>query len=794
MNAPTFSSVTPIGAAVRRKEDHRFITGKGRYTDDLSRPGQAYAYFLRSPYAHANIRSIDVSEAKAMPGVVDILTGADIAQDAIGDLICGWMIHSKDGSPMKMGPHPALAKDKVRYVGDHVAVVIAESLNEAKDAAAAIAVDYEVLPAVVDLMTAQDDDAAQVHEVAPRNTAFEWELGDKAATEAAFMKAVHVTKIDIVNNRLAPNAMEPRAAIGEYDAGDEAYTLWTTSQNPHVARLVLSAFVGIAPEHKLRVIAPDVGGGFGSKIFIYAEETVCAWASKRVGRPVKWTADRSEAFLSDAHGRDHVTHGELALDGHGKILGFRVKTRANMGAYLSTFASSIPTYLYATLLSGQYDIPAIYCEVDAIYTTTAPVDAYRGAGRPEATFLVERIMDKAARELNEDPAAFRRKNFVTAFPHQTPVIMAYDAGDYGASLDKALEMIDYAGFPARKAEAEARGKLRGIGLSNYIEACGIAPSQAVGSLGAGVGLWESAEVRVNPTGNVEVLTGSHSHGQGHETTFAQLVSSRLGIPIDQITVVHGDTDKVQFGMGTYGSRSGAVGMSAIVKALDKVEAKAKKIAAHMLEAAEGDIEFKDGKFTVAGTDRSLTFPEVALNAYVAHKFPTSEIEPGLKEGAFYDPTNFTFPAGCHICELEVDPETGVTTIVNWVAVDDFGVVINPMIVEGQVHGGIAQGVGQALLEGVTYDSDGQLVTGSYMDYTMPRADDLPSFQVGLTETRCPSNPLGIKGCGEAGAIAAPAAVINALTDALGTQDVPMPATPAKVWELAQARAMRRAAE
>ncbi|WP_296584389.1 xanthine dehydrogenase family protein molybdopterin-binding subunit [Xanthobacter sp.] len=792
MNASVSSSVTPIGAPVRRKEDHRFITGKGRYTDDLDRPGQTYAYFVRSPYAHARIRHIDPTAAKAMPGVVDVLTGADIAADGLGDLICGWMIHSKDGSPMKMGSHPVLAKEKVRYVGDHVAVVIAETLNEAKDGALAVEVEYELLPAVADLATATDGE--QIHDCAPRNTAFEWELGDKAATEAAFARAAKVTSIDIVNNRLAPNAIEPRAAIGEYDSGDEAFTLWTTSQNPHVARLVLSAFVGIAPENKLRVIAPDVGGGFGSKIFIYAEETVCAWASKKVGRPVKWTADRSEAFLSDAHGRDHITHAELAMDEAGHIIGFRIKTRANMGAYLSTFASSIPTYLYATLLSGQYAIPAIYCEVDAIYTTTAPVDAYRGAGRPEATFLLERIVEKAARERGEDPAEFRRRNFIKSFPHQTPVIMCYDAGDYVASLDKALEVADYKGFPARRAESERNGKLRGIGLSAYIEACGIAPSAAVGSLGAGVGLWESAEVRVNPTGNVEVLTGSHSHGQGHETTFAQLVSARLGIPIDHVSVVHGDTDKVQFGMGTYGSRSGAVGMSAIVKALDKVEAKAKKIAAHMLEASEGDIEFKDGRFTVAGTDRSLAFAEVALNAYVAHKFPTSEIEPGLKEGAFYDPTNFTFPAGCHICELEVDPETGVVEIKSFVAIDDFGEIINPMIVEGQVHGGIGQGIGQALMEGVTYDEDGQLVTGSYMDYTMPRADDLPSFTVGMTQTRCPSNPLGIKGCGEAGAIGAPPAVINALTNALGTEDVPMPATPSRVWAIAQARASRLAAE
>jgi carbon-monoxide dehydrogenase large subunit len=588
--------------------------------------------------------------------------------------------------------------------------------------------------------------------------------------------------------------MEPRAAVGDYDAGTGVFTLHTTSQNPHVARLVLSAFIGIAPEHKLRVIAPDVGGGFGSKIFIYAEETVCVWASKKVGRPVKWTSDRTEAFLSDAHGRDHVTHAEMALDDKGRILGLRVNTKANLGAYLSTFSSSVPTYLYAPLLSGQYNIPAIYCEVDAVYTNTAPVDAYRGAGRPEATFVIERMVEVAARERGEDPALFRRKNFVTQFPHQTPVIMAYDVGNYSASLDKAMDMADVKNFGKRKKDSERNGKLRGLGYSAYIEACGIAPSQAVGSLGAGVGLWESAEVRVNPVGTVEVLTGSHSHGQGHETTFAQLVSDRLGIPLDQVAIVHGDTDKVQFGMGTYGSRSGAVGMSAIAQALDKVIAKGKKVAAYALEASEGDIDFKDGRFSVKGTDKSLAFGEVALQAYIAHKFSGQQLEPGLKETAFYDPTNFTFPAGVHICEVEIDPDTGVTRIDRWTAVDDFGVVINPMIVEGQVHGGIAQGVGQALLEGAHYNKDGQLVTASYMDYTMPRADDLPSFAVGMTSTPCPSNPLGIKGCGEAGAIAAPPAVINAITDALGHENISMPATPQRVWQAAQQSQRKLAAE
>ncbi len=783
-------AVTSIGARVVRKEDHRFITGKGQYTDDINRPGQAHAVFVRSPHAAATIRRIDTSAARSMPGVVAILTGEDLAADKIGGLICGWMIHSKDGSPMKAGAHPALAHGKVRYVGDHVAVVIAETVLQAKDAAEAVVVDYAVEKPVVDVASALAKGAPAVHAEAPDNRVFSWHLGDKAATDAAFAKARHVTALDIVNNRLIPNAMEPRAAVGDYDSGNDAFTLYTTSQNPHVARLVLSAFIGVAPEHKLRVIAPDVGGGFGSKIFIYAEETVCVWAAKKVGRPVKWTSDRTEAFLSDAHGRDHVTRAEMALDENGRILALRVNTKANLGAYLSTFASSVPTYLYAPLLSGQYDIPAIYAEVDGVYTHTAPVDAYRGAGRPEATFVVERLVEVAAREIGMDPARFRARNYIRKFPHQTPVIMAYDAGDYDASLKKALELADYKGFGRRKREAARRGKLRGIGFSSYIEACGIAPSAAVGSLGAGVGLWESAEVRVNPIGTVEVLTGSHSHGQGHETTFAQLVSDRLGIPIENVSIVHGDTDKVQMGMGTYGSRSGAVGMSAIAKALDKVIAKGKKVAAHVLEAAEGDIEFKDGKFSVAGTDRSAGFGDIALQAYIAHKFNGQELEPGLKEGAFYDPTNFTFPAGVHICELEVDPQTGDVTIEKWTAVDDFGVIINPLIVEGQVHGGIAQGVGQALHEGAVYDpATGQLVTASYMDYRMPRAEDLPSFVVDTTVTPCPSNPLGIKGCGEAGAIAAPAAVVNALTNAVGHEDVPMPATPQAMW-----RACRKAAQ
>ena len=551
-------SATGIGAAVRRKEDFRFITGNGEYTDDVIRPGETRAVFVRSPHAHATIKNIDVSDAKNMPGVVDILTGKDLASDKIGNLICGWMIHSKDGSPMKMAPHPALAADKVCHVGDAVAVVIAATQAQGRDAAEKVKVDYELLPAVVD--PARAGSSPQIHDVAPKNTIYEWSLGDAKAVDAAFAAATHVTRLDIVNNRLIANAIEPRVALAEYDPGTDQLTLWNTTQNPHVSRLVIAAFVGMAPEHKLRVIAPDVGGGFGSKIFIYPEEVVCLWAARKVRRPVKWTADRSESFVTDAHGRDHVTRAELALDANGKFLAMRVKTIANLGAYMSTFSSSVPTYLYATLLSGQYDIPQIYCEVDAVYTNTVPVDAYRGAGRPEATFVVERLVEVAARQLQIDPTDLRRRNFIKSFPHQTPVIMAYDAGDYNASLKKAMEIADVKGFSRRKREAARNGKLRGLGYSTYIEACGIAPSQAVGSLGCGVGLWESAEVRVNPTGSVEVLTGTHAHGQGHETTFAQLVSERLGIPFENISVVHGDTDKVQFGMGTYGSRSGAVGV------------------------------------------------------------------------------------------------------------------------------------------------------------------------------------------------------------------------------------------
>ena len=784
-----------IGASVRRKEDKRFITGAGTYTDDISRPGQAYACFVRSPYPHATLNGIDKAAAEAAPGVLAVLTGDDVAEAGWGGLICGWMVKSKDGSDMKAGPHPILAQGKVRYVGDHVACVVAETYAQAKDAAELVEVDYGPLAAIAS--TADADKAGQplVHDDIADNTVYNWELGDASAVDQAIASAAHVTKLDLVNNRLVPNAIEPRAAIGEYEQAGDSFTLYTTSQNPHVARLIIAAFVGVAPEHKLRVIAPDVGGGFGSKIFVYAEECACLLAARKVGRPVKWTAERTESFQSDAHGRDHVTHAELAIDADGNFTALKVLTKANMGAYLSTFASAVPTYLYATLLAGQYKTPAIHCAVDAVYTNTAPVDAYRGAGRPEASYLLETIVEKAAKELGRDPADLRRQNFIKPdqFPYDTPVALTYDTGNYEGHMDKALELADYAGFAERRAASEARGKLRGVGFSCYIEACGIAPSAVVGSLGAGVGLWESAKIRFTHTGVCQVMTGAHSHGQGHDTTFAQLIVDKLGVPIENIEIVHGDTDKTPIGMGTYGSRSLAVGGQAIVNAADKIIEKGKKIAAHLLEASEADIEFADGNFTVKGTDKVKALGEVVFEAYVPHHIPRGLVEPGMEESAFYDPANFTYPSGTYICEVEVDPETGVVRIDRLVAVDDFGKLVNPMIVEGQVHGGLAQGIGQALIENCVYDDAGQLLSASYMDYCMPKADNLPNFEVATTETACTHNTLGVKGCGEAGAIGAPPAVMNAVADAIGSR-VQMPATAEKVWRALQASSTQQAAE
>ena len=774
-----------VGSRVERKEDKKFLTGKGRYTADITLANQTHAIFIRSPHARAEIKKVDTSKAQKAPGVVAVFTGEDIANDKIGGLIAGWKIVSEDGTEMKVPPHPPLAKDSVNYVGDHVAVVIAETLDQAKAAADMVKVDYKILKAVVDTDKAMSSDA--IYKDINKNLCFDWLLGDRNKTKEAFDSADKIVKMDLRNNRLVPNAMEPRAAIGDYNPSTEEITLYTTSQNPHLSRLIISAFNGVAPEHKLRVVAPDVGGGFGSKIYPYAEDVVMAWAAKKVERPVKWVAQRTESFLSDCHGRDHITHAELAVKSDGKVVGLKVETIANIGAYASVFATVTPTYLYGPLVLGLYDIPAAYCNVKAVYTNTAPVDAYRGAGRPEATYMIERIMSKAANEMGMDQAEFRRKNFIKQFPHQQALVHNIDSGDYDAHLDKALQLADYKGFADRKAKSEANGKLRGIGFSTYIEACGIAPSAAVMSLGCGIGLWESAEVRFNPTGNVTVFTGSHSHGQGHDTTFAQIVGDKLGVPIENVEIVHGDTDKGPFGMGTYGSRSLAVGGTAIDKACDKIIAKGKRVAAKMLEASESDVDFKDGEFVVAKSNKKKTIGEVAFACYLPGQYgemksPLPEgDEPGLKETAFYDPINFSFPAGSHICEVEIDPDTGETKVDKYTAVDDFGRIINPMIVEGQIHGGLAQGIGQALYENAHYDETGQLVTASYMDYTMPRADNFPEFNIGYTCTEATSNPLGAKGCGEAGAIASPPAVMNAVVDALGTE-VSMPATAEKVWK------------
>ncbi len=788
-----------IGASVRRKEDLRFISGRGNYTDDMNRPGQTHAIIRRSDRPHAKIVSIDTAAAKAAPGVIAVFTHTDIEADALGGIPCGWQVHSKDGSAMAEPMHPILASGKVRHVGDPIAVVIAETRQQAKDAAELLEIVLEDLPAVANAREALSAGAPQLHTEAASNLCFDWHIGDKAIVDAAFARAAKTVKLELTNNRLVPNAMETRSAIGDYDPMSGDYTLYTTSQNPHVIRLLMGAFVLHLPEHRLRVVAPDVGGGFGSKIYHYAEEAIVTWAAGKIKRAVKWTSDRSEAFISDAHGRDHDSVAEMALDAEGNFLALRVSTIANMGAYLSTFAPAIPTYLSATLLAGVYKTPAIYGEVKAVFTNTVPVDAYRGAGRPETTYLLERLMDVIAHDTGIDRIELRRKNFIpaNAFPYQTPVALQYDSGDYQTTLNSALKAADWDGFPARRAAAAAKGKLRGIGVSTYVEACGIAPSKLAGQLGARAGLYEVANIRVHPTGSVTVFTGTHSHGQGHETTFAQVVSDQLGIPYENVDIVHGDTNKIPFGMGTYGSRSLAVGGAAMVKAMDKIIAKGKKIAAHLMEASVEDIEFAGGKFSVTGTDKVKTFGEIALTAYVPHNYPIDEIEPGLEETAFYDPKNFTFPGGCHICEVEIDRETGVVEVINFSAVDDVGRVINPMIVEGQIQGGVAQGIGQALLENAVYDAEAQLVSGSFMDYQMPRALDIPNISVGTETTLCTHNPLGVKGCGEVGAIGSPPAVINAVVDALseyGVRHVDMPASSQKIWSIIQAGRLPLAAE
>src|SRR5712691_2127806 len=775
-----------LGASIKRREDPRFITGKGNYTDDLKLAGLTHAFFVRSPHANAKIRKIDTAKASKAPGVVAIFTGKDMT--GVNSLPCGWLLPE-----LKIPPHMPLASDAAHYVGDPVAIVIAESQSAASDAAEMVVVDWEVLPSVTSTEKAAARGSQQIHEVAPSNEAFKWQIGDAVATEAAFKAAPVVVKKRIINQRLVANAMEPRACVARFEESTGDLTLWVTSQNPHVHRLLMCTFVLGIPEHKVRVIAPDVGGGFGSKIFLYNEETVCTWASRLVKRPIRWTSSRREAFQTDAHGRDHVTEAEVALSREGKFLGLRVKTTANLGAYLSTFAPAVPTYLYATLLNGVYEWGAIHAQVTGVFSNTTPVDAYRGAGRPEACYVLERMVDAAAAALKMDPADVRRKNFIPKFSgaYQTHVAVSYDSGDYPKAFDRLLQMFDYKKFRAEQAEARKKGRYLGVGFSTYIEACSIAPSKLVGALGAGAGLYESGKVRVHPTGGVTVYTGSHSHGQGHETTFAQLVADELQMPMDQVEVVHGDTGAIPFGMGTYGSRSASVGGTALHMSVNKIKEKGKKIAAHLLEASAGDIEYVGGQFQVRGAPgKAVPWGAVALTAYVPHNYPEG-LEPGLEETSFYDPSNFCFPFGAHACVVEVDGDTGHVKLVRYVAVDDVGNVINPMIVDGMVHGGIAQGVAQALWEGAVYDEEsGQLVTGSLMDYALPRADMLPMYETGRTETPTPVNPLGVKGAGETGTIASTPAVVNAVVDALSGFGIDhietMPLTPERVWKTVQA--------
>jgi carbon-monoxide dehydrogenase large subunit len=775
-----------VGSRIKRREDPRMIMGRGTYVDDVQLPRMTYAAMLRSPYAHARIRSINVDKAKALPGVVAVLTGDDLQGQNVP---CGWTLPD-----MKVAPHPALAIGKVRYTGDAVAVLVAEERYLARDALDLIEVDYEPLPVVVDAEKAIQAGAPQLHDEVPNNTTFVWKVagGD---IDQAFREAEVVVKQRIVNQRLIPNAIEPRGMVAQYNPGSGDLTLWTATQIPHLVRLLLSMVTGI-PEHKVRVIAPDIGGGFGSKLYLYPEEVIVATLAKVTGRPVKWIEERRENYVATTHGRDHVQYVEVAAKRDGTITGLRVKCIANMGAYLSTFAPGIPTILFGLMLAGNYRIPNISCEVTGVHTNTTLVDAYRGAGRPEATYLVERAIDLTARELGMDPAEIRRRNFVpaNAFPHTTATGVTYDSGNYQPTLDKALEIAGYQQLRQEQERARAEGKYLGIGVTTYVEICGMAPSQVLGAVGAGAGGWESATVRVHPTGKVTVYSGASSHGQGHETAFAQIVGDGLGVPFEDVEVVHGDTAQVQFGIGTFGSRSAAVGGMAAVMSVNKIEEKAKKIAAFLLEAAEADLVFEGGQFFVKGTPgRGITIQQVALAAYVPHKYPTG-LEPGLEATSFYDPSNFTWPFGTHVAVVEVDPETGVIKLRRYIAVDDCGRVINPLLVDGQIHGGLAQGIAQALYEEAVYDENGQLVSGSLMDYAVPKADDLVNFELDRTETPSPVNALGVKGVGEAGTIASSATIVNAVVDALaplGVKHLDMPLKPERVWQAIQQAQTRR---
>lgn len=774
-----------FGSGIRRREDPRLMTGTGTFTDDIALPGMVHAAILRSPYAHARITRIDTGRARGAPGVLGVYTAAD-TEGALKAVPCLWLV---PGSDLKVGVYSPLAKDVVRYVGDSVAVVVAETRYQAQDALDLIAVDYEPLPAVVDPQRAIAVGAPQLHPDIPNNQAFHWTVagGD---VDAAFKAADVVVKERIIQQRLIPTAMEPRSALAQWIPATGELTLWNTTQNPHIVRFACSVVTGV-PEDKLRVIAPEVGGGFGSKIAQYPGDFITVFCAMKLGRPVKWTETRRENYQATTHGRDHVQDVELAATRDGKILGLRCTVWAGMGAYLSTAAPGIPTILHGLMLSGPYTVPAVKEDVYGVYTNTTPVEAYRGAGRPEATFMLERLIDRLARELKIDPVEVRRRNLIPPFDDGHTVItgLVYDSGNYQRALDKALDHAGYSKLRAEQAELRKQGRYLGIGVSTYVEVCGLGPSQVAGAVGFQGGLWESAIVRFHPTGKVNVFIGASPHGQGEETTFAQIVSSQLGVSVDDVKVIHGDTDNTPMGWGTYGSRTTAVGGAALAAAVAKIKDKAKRLTAHLLEAAPEDIEYEDGKFFVKGSPgRSKTIQDVALMANVAWNMPPG-MEAGLEATSFYDPPNFVFPFGAHLAVVEIDPQTGRVDLKKYVAVDDCGPQINPVIVAGQVHGGVVQGIGQALWEGAVYDDEGQLLTGSLQDYAIPRAEELPEIDVLSTVTPSPHHPLGVKGIGEAGTIASTATVYNAVIDALepfGAQGLVMPLTPERVW-----RAMQR---
>jgi aerobic carbon-monoxide dehydrogenase large subunit len=780
---------TVLGTSIKRREDPRLITGQAQYIDDISLPGMLHAAILRSPFGHAKIKSINTAKAQAVPGVVAVFTGQDFKDTPA--LPYAWQAA---GVTNNVNSPRALEIDKVTHTGQGVAVVVAEDRYTAEDALSLIEVDWEPLPAVVDAEKATQPGAPQLHENAPNNIAFDWSCGDQKATEQALEESEVVIKQRLINQRLIPNAMEPRGAIAQYTPSTEEWTFWLTSQAPHVHRLVFAAFVLGVPEHKIRVIAPQVGGGFGSKIYMYPEYVLMALLARKLARPVKWMETRRENYVATTHGRDHITDIEVGAKRDGTITALKVHTYANLGAVLSTAAGGIPTTLYGRVLSGAYKIPHIYAHVLGVYTNTGMVDAYRGAGRPEATYVAERMVDLVARELNMDPAEVRRKNFIPpdAFPYAPAdnllAGLKYDSGDYERTMNRALAMADYQNLRAEQAEARQEGRLIGIGLSSYIEMCGVAPTAWIQREGWGAALWESANVRVHLTGKVVVTTGSAAHGQGHETTMAQLVASELGIPVEDVVVQYNDTLGTPFGYGTYGSRSAAVGGTAVHRAVQRIKEKSKRIAAHMLEANPDDLIYEDGKVFVRGApSKTKTFQEIALTAAIGGSLPEG-MEPYLDETSYFDPPDCTYPFGTHVCMVEVDKDTGQVKILRYVAVDDVGNVINPMIVDGQIHGGIAQGIAQALYEGAVYDENGTLVSGSMLDYAVPTAAMLPHYEHDRTVTPTPVNPLGIKGAGETGTIAATPAVVNAVVDALapfGIKHLDMPLTPQKVWNAMQ---------